>query len=122
MKLSREFNFDAAHTLDHYPQGHPNTRVHGHSFRARITVEGLPDANGQIVDLERVGILLNAARGQLDHAMLNDIKGLEKPTLENICLWLWGELQQDLPQLCAVEVFRDSLGHSCLYKGSQHGH
>ena len=53
--------------------------------------------------------------------MLNEIQGLEKPTLENICLWLWTELQKDLPQLSGVEVFRDSLGHSCLYQGSQHG-
>ena len=121
MRLSREFNFDAAHALDDYPQGHPNTRIHGHSFRVRITVEGQPSDNGRIVDLEAVGALLEQARDQLDHRMLNDVEGLGAPTLENICLWLWGFLETDLPQICAVEVSRDSLGQSCLYQGSQHG-
>ena len=52
--------------------------------------------------------------------MLNEIDGLETPTLENICLWLWEHLMPDLPDLSAVEVFRDSLGQSCLYQGSRH--
>jgi len=49
--------------------------------------------------------------------MLNEIDGLENPTLEHICLWLWQHLQPHLPLLAAVEVFRDSLGQSCLYEG-----
>lgn len=120
MKLSREFTFDAAHSLGHYPAGHANTRVHGHSFRARVTVEGLPDDHGQIVDLENMGAALKDMQARLDHQMLNEIEGLHQPTLENLCLWIWENLRQPLPQICAVEVFRDSLGQSCLYQGSQH--
>ncbi|MBT5157856.1 MAG: 6-carboxytetrahydropterin synthase [Rhodobiaceae bacterium] len=120
MKLSREFTFDAAHSLGHYPAGHANTRVHGHSFRARVTVEGLPDDHGQIVDLEKMGAALKDMQARLDHQMLNEIEGLHQPTLENLCLWIWENLRQPLPQICAVEVFRDSLGQSCLYQGSQH--
>ena len=120
MKLSREFTFDAAHSLGHYPAGHANTRVHGHSFRARVTVEGLPDDHGQIVDLEKMGTALKDMQARLDHQMLNEIEGLHQPTLENLCLWIWENLRQPLPQICAVEVFRDSLGQSCLYQGSQH--
>jgi len=122
MKLSREFTFDAAHSLDHYPAGHANTRVHGHSFRARVTVEGMPDANGQIVDLEEMGRQLPEIRNILAHQMLNDIDGLAQTTLENLCLFIWDNLQNGLPQISAVEVFRDSLGQSCLYQGSQHVH
>ena len=122
MRLSREFNFDAAHALGDYPPGHPNTRVHGHSFRVRVTVEGQPNASGRIVDLESVRTLLDNAREQLDHQMLNEIDGLEQPTLENLCLFIWDNLQNGLPQISAVEVFRDSLGQSCLYQGSQHVH
>ena len=120
MKLSREFTFDAAHSLGHYPAGHANTRVHGHSFRARVTVEGLPDDHGQIVDLENMGAALKDMQACLDHQMLNEIEGLHQPTLENLCLWIWENLRQPLPQICAVEVFRDSLGQSCFYQGSQH--
>lgn len=123
MQLTREFHFDAAHSLDGYAAGHPNTRIHGHSFRASVTLEGLPDkTTGQIIDLADFGTILDQVRQQLDHQMLNDVDGLSVPTLENICLWLWDNLENALPTLYAVEVHRDSLGQSCRYKGSQHVH
>ena len=109
-------------TVVHALKGHANTRVHGHSFRARVTIEGQPDDNGQIVDLEELGRLLSELNQRLDHQMLNEIEGLEQPTLENLCLFIWENLQGALPQISAVEVFRDSLGQSCLYQGSQHVH
>ena len=117
MKLTREILFDAAHSLAQYGPGHPNARVHGHSFRARITLTGAPDANGQIMDFESFGDVLEKLRKRLDHNMLNDIDGLGTPTLENLCLWMWSELHGDLPHISAIEVFRDSLGQSCLYEG-----
>ncbi len=117
MKLSCEFNFDAAHKLAHYGDGHPNTRMHGHSFRARISVQGAPDEHGQIIALDVLQSHLATIRKQLDHATLNDIAGLENPTLENICYWVWQQLHPLVPQLASVEVFRDSLGQSCLYEG-----
>ena len=117
MKLTREILFDAAHNLGQYGAGHPNARVHGHSFRARITLSGAPDANGQIMDFESFGAVLENLRKRLDHNMLNDIEGLGTPTLENICLWMWAALQDELPHISAIEVFRDSLGQSCLYEG-----
>lgn len=123
MQLTREFHFDAAHCLEGYEPGHPNTRIHGHSFRARITLQGLPDkTTGQIMELAAFGTVLERVRQQLDHHMLNEIDGLETPTLENICLWLWDNLSPHLPSLYAVDVYRDSLGQSCRYKGSQHVH
>ncbi len=122
MHLAREFHFDAAHSLPSYESAHPNSRIHGHSFRVRVTLEGQPaKATGQIFDLAILGQMLEAVRLQLDHHMLNEIDGLQNPTLENICLWLWDNLQTDLANLHAIEVFRDSLGQSCLYKGSHHG-
>lgn len=121
MQLTREFCFDAAHYLESYDPGHPNRRIHGHSFRVRVTLTGMPnDKTGQIVDLSEFGTILEHLREQLDHHMLNEIHGLETTTLENICLWLWEHLMPDLPDLSAVEVFRDSLGQSCLYQGSRH--
>lgn len=117
MKLSREFHFNAAHRLEGYDDDHPNRRVHGHSFRARITLEGAPDAHGRVMDFDAFGAALEAARGALDHRMLNDIAGLETPTLENICLWLWQTLRPELPHLSRVEIYRDNLGQSCLYEG-----
>ncbi len=118
MILSREFHFDAAHFLPHYPDGHPNRRLHGHSFRVRVSVAAKPaPETGQIIDLDELHALTHKASAQLDHMMLNEIEGLSVPTLENICLWLWNRLIPDLPHLAEIEVARDSLGQSCRYNG-----
>ena len=33
------------------------------------------------------------AREALDHRFLNEVEGLEPPTLERIAMWLWDRLQ-----------------------------
>jgi 6-pyruvoyltetrahydropterin/6-carboxytetrahydropterin synthase len=43
MRIYKEFSFEAAHFLPSAPPGHPNARVHGHSFRVRVTLAGEPD-------------------------------------------------------------------------------
>jgi 6-pyruvoyltetrahydropterin/6-carboxytetrahydropterin synthase len=122
MKLRREFHFDAAHHLENYDKDHPNRRIHGHSFRVRVSLSGKPDAQtGQIMDLERFKSALDDVRGKLDHHMLNDIETLGPPTLENLCLWIWAQLKPQLTHLAEVEIFRDSLGQSCCYEGDDHG-
>ena len=85
-----------------------------------VCFDNFPDSWGNSILAAEFGTILEHLRQQLDHHMLNEIDGLETPTLENVCLWLWEHLMPDLPDLSAVEVFRDSLGQSCLYKGSRH--
>jgi 6-pyruvoyltetrahydropterin/6-carboxytetrahydropterin synthase len=54
----------------------------------------------------------------LDHRMLNEIRGLEKPSLENLAVWIWNQLAPQLRSLARVTVRRDSMGQSCTYTGS----
>jgi 6-pyruvoyltetrahydropterin/6-carboxytetrahydropterin synthase len=42
MRIYKEFTFEGAHFLPSAPEGHPNARIHGHSFRVRVTVDGEP--------------------------------------------------------------------------------
>ena len=42
MLIYRDFTFDAAHVLDGYSEDHPYGRIHGHSFRARVWIQGEP--------------------------------------------------------------------------------
>ena len=56
-------------------------------------------------------------RNLLDHRMLNDIPGLEKPSLENLCLFVWNELHPRFAALARVTVKRESIGQSCTYTG-----
>lgn len=120
MRIYKEFHFEAAHFLPTAPAGHPNSRVHGHSFRVRVTVAGEPDpATGLVVHFEELEAALDEAREALDHRMLNEIEGLELPTLERISLWLWDHLHNRVPGLAEVEIVRDSCHEGCVYRGPQ---
>lgn len=118
MEIAYRFGFDAAHHFDHFPPGHPNRSVHGHSFQVEVAIGGTPDpATGFIADfsdLERACADLCHA---LDHRMLNEINGLEKPSLENLAAWIWTALSPRFPSLARVTVRRDSRGQSCTYTG-----
>ncbi|MBL4907573.1 MAG: 6-carboxytetrahydropterin synthase [Sneathiella sp.] len=119
MRIFRDFNFEAAHHLPHvFPDGHKNHRLHGHSFRVRITLEGRPDKDtGLIADLEAVIERIKETRESLDHHYLNDIEGLEIPTLENLCIWIWKSIAPEFPALSQVGVYRDSCNEGCEYNG-----
>lgn len=118
MRIYKEFTFEAAHVLPSAPIGHPNARVHGHSFRARVTLDGEPDAEtGYVVHFDDVEAALADVREVLDHRFLNDIDGLEAPTLERIAIWLWDRLHNKLPGLAEIQVARDTCHEGCIYRG-----
>ncbi len=51
-ELSKTFRFEAAHTLERKIDGGPSRRIHGHSYRAEVTVRGEADpTTGMVVDL-----------------------------------------------------------------------
>ena len=93
MLLSKDFTFDAAHNLIHY---HGKCeRLHGHTYRLRVTLEGQPDAEGMIMDfIELKQIVRERVLSRLDHAYLNDI--LPQPSAENIAVWTWNELAENV--------------------------
>jgi 6-pyruvoyltetrahydropterin/6-carboxytetrahydropterin synthase len=118
MRVYKEFFFEAAHYLPSAPPGHPNSRVHGHSFRARISIDGEPDPeNGMIMHLDDLEMALAEAREALDHRFLNEVAGLETPTLERIAMWLWDRLHNKLPGLAEIEIMRESCQEGCIYSG-----
>lgn len=115
-ELTKSFRFDSAHTLRRTIETDSSLRVHGHSYRAEITVRGAPDAaSGMIVDTARLEQLMAETRGALDHRMLDEIEDLGPATLENLSAWIFRRLKPALPGLCKVQVFRDSANESCAY-------
>lgn len=116
-ELRRSFVFDAAHVMPGFPPDHPYGRMHGHSFEVEVAVCGEPDPDqGWVVDLAELSGHLEHVRGRLDHQTLNDIEGLEQPTLERIATWIAGELERDVPGLSEVTVRRPSIGQSCTFR------
>ena len=118
MRIYKEFTFEAAHFLPSAPPGHPNARVHGHSFRVRVTLDGEPDdKTGLVMHLDDVEAALADVHEALDHRFLNEVEGLSQPTLERITMWLWDRLHNRLPGLAEIEIARDSCREGCIYRG-----
>jgi 6-pyruvoyltetrahydropterin/6-carboxytetrahydropterin synthase len=118
MRVYKEFLFEAAHFLPSAPPGHPNSRIHGHSFRARVTIDGEPDpTTGVLLHFDDIEAALAEAREALDHHFLNEVEGLEVPTLERIAIWLWDRLHNRLFGLAEIQVSRDSCHEGCIYAG-----
>jgi 6-pyruvoyltetrahydropterin/6-carboxytetrahydropterin synthase len=118
VEIGYGFGFDAAHRFRSMPRGHRYRGVHGHSFRAEVAIRGVPrPPAGFVADFAPLEKACGALRRRLDHALLNEIEGLEQPSLENLCVWIWRRLARRFPGLARVTVRRDSLGQSCTYLG-----
>ena len=117
VRLTRDFTFEAAHLLPKAPAGHKCRRLHGHSFRVEVQVEGEVDPEtGWLLDFGEIKEVIEPLRAQLDHYYLNEIQGLENPTSENLCGWIWERLKPKLPPLVRVTV-HETCEARCEYEG-----
>lgn len=117
VRLAKTFGFESAHFLPHVPEGHPCRRLHGHSFRFEVLVEGEVDAQrGWFVDYGDLSALIDPLVGRLDHRLLNSVPGLENPTSELLAGWLWERLAPSLPGLIRISVF-ETCTTRCDYEG-----
>ncbi|MFI5382155.1 MAG: 6-carboxytetrahydropterin synthase QueD [Tepidisphaerales bacterium] len=117
VRLVKTFGFEAAHLLPTFPDGHKCRRLHGHSFRVDVVVEGEVDpAKGYLVDYGEIKQAAEPLIKQLDHYYLNDIPGLENPTSENLAKWIYDKLQPKLALLTAVIVY-ETCTTTCEYRG-----
>ena len=103
----KEFAFEAAH------QTPPYSGLHGHSFRAEITLGGSPDpVFGWSHNLYDIDPIIDSLRRELDNRYLNEIEGLAVPTLENVARWIWERLAGRLDGLQCVTIRRGNPGSS----------
>ncbi len=117
LEITLSFTFEAAHYQPAAPEGHPNRRMHGHSFAADVTLRGEPkDERGMIRDFGDVESALAEVKAQLDHNFLNEIDGLGAPTLEHLSRWIFARLETRLPEIAHVTVRRPSLGQACTFE------
>ena len=117
VRLTRDFTFEAAHLLPKAPVGHKCRRLHGHSFRVEVAVEGEVDpATGWLLDYGEIKRLIEPLRAQLDHYYLNEVKGLENATSENLARWIWDRLRPSLTSLVKITV-HETCEARCEYEG-----
>lgn len=118
MEVFCEFEFEAAHQLPNVPIDHKCARLHGHSFKASVHVEGaVGEQSGWVIDFADIKSAFAPLQAQLDHNYLNDIDGLKNPTSEALAVWIWNRLVEPLPGLSAVTV-RETCTTGCTYRGA----
>lgn len=118
-ELTKSFRFEAAHALPGTTLGEASQEIHGHSFRAEVTIRGLPDAaTGMVMDLGILDQRMDDLRKTLDHKFLNNIATLGAPTLENLSRFIWDRVG-NAGKVVRVSVHRDSCNESCSYFGPQ---
>jgi 6-pyruvoyltetrahydropterin/6-carboxytetrahydropterin synthase len=118
VQIRKQFSFEAAHVLPYHPG--KCSRVHGHSYRLDVTLEGpLGDdgpARGMIVDFELLSKIVRAGViGELDHRSLNEL--VPNPTCENVVVWIWRRLAPEFPQLAELVLWETATACAVLRRG-----
>ncbi len=117
MEIYKTFRFDAAHRLTGVPLTHKCSAMHGHGFEIQIFLRGpVNPTTGFVMDFGDLAKIGEPVIKQLDHAILNEIVGLENPTSENMCVWLWKKLKPQLPLLSQI-VIKETETSGCIYRG-----
>jgi 6-pyruvoyltetrahydropterin/6-carboxytetrahydropterin synthase len=115
--LTRVFQIEAAHRLPLLPKGHKCERMHGHSFKIELRVEGECDPKlGWLMDYADIKKAFEPIFEQLDHRCLNEVSGLENPTSEILAKWVWDRLKPSLPLLTTV-IVAETCNASAHYSG-----
>jgi len=120
VELTKQYRFEAAHRLPQVPPEHKCARMHGHSFVIEVSVAGeMDEAKGWLMDFGDVTAVVEPLlKQELDHRTLNDVAGLENPTSEILCRWLWQRLAPKLPGLSALTV-QETCTARCTIRGIQ---
>ena len=117
MRVHKTFQIEAAHRLPNVPAGHKCARMHGHSFRVDVEVDGPVDPTfGWVMDFADIKAAFAPLFEALDHRCLNDVDGLDNPTSENLARWIWQRLAPRLPLLSRVTV-HETCTSGCTYTG-----
>jgi 6-pyruvoyltetrahydropterin/6-carboxytetrahydropterin synthase len=117
MELRKTFQIEAAHRLPNVPTGHKCARLHGHSWRIEVAIEGpVGNETGWVMDYADLKAAFQPIHNQIDHNYLNEIPGLENPTSERLAVWLWNELKPRLPLLSEL-VIAETCTSRCVYRG-----
>lgn len=114
IELSQRFYFDAAHTLERAHDTASSRRVHGHTYQATVAVgpSGPLDA-GMVVDLAVLRAAVARVRECLDHRLLDEVPGLGRPTLENLCRFVADRMADPRWTVQWVQVERPASGDAC---------
>lgn len=104
-EIAKVFRFEAAHFLPNVPKTHQCHSMHGHSYIVTLRARGPIDRDrGWVMDLADMSQAFAPLLKTLDHALLNEIDGLENPTSENLAVFIMTRMAKIMPLLSSVSV------------------
>jgi len=99
VQLIKTMTFSAALSLPTSPH-EKGRRVHGHNFCVELVLAGpVDEERGWLVDFGDIRQAFDPLAERLDHVYLNELEGLETPTIEAIEQWVFDRLRPALPML-----------------------
>lgn len=114
-----QYRIESARRLKRLPAAHPCSQLHGHSFVITLTLFGPWDEKvGWMYDYHDLDQLIRPILKPLDHSYLNDVPGLENPTSEALCFYLFEKIKALLPELQKVTV-AETPSTECSYSGDE---
>ncbi|MBL0309350.1 MAG: 6-carboxytetrahydropterin synthase QueD [Bacteroidetes bacterium] len=117
MELYKEFSFEAAHFLPKVADDHKCKKMHGHSYKVIVYINGPIDLlTGWVMDFADLNRAFQPILSQIDHTVLNNVEGLENPTVECLTVWIWERLFPSLPLLSKI-VIQETSTSGCIYEG-----
>ena len=117
MIVYRSFRVHASRHLPNLDDSHICKNMHGHTFNITVYVKGENnEKDGFVIDFYDIDTIFNKyIHNKIDHKVLNDVEGLENPTSEFLCKWIWNNLIKHIPNLNKVEVSEDH-GTGIIYE------
>lgn len=115
VRISKKFDFDAAHWLPNVAPEHKCRRLHGHTYVVEVLCEGPTDARGMVLDYAEIAAAWEPINARLDHRLLNEVPGLENPTTEVLAPWILDALG-GLPTLVGVRVYESSTTYCEVFR------
>lgn len=122
--LEKDFRFEAAHRLPNHDG--KCRRLHGHSWRGTIRVEGAEGKihksgpkEGMLVDYADLAVALAAVVEELDHRDLNEV--IKVPTSEQVAIYVYSRVDALLAPLRRTAVLaqvtvEETCTSRCIYR------
>lgn len=116
-EIKVQYRIEAARKLSYLPAIHPCSQLHGHSFVITLTLFGpWNEELAWMRDYHDIEVAVRPILNQLDHRYLNEVPGLEKPTSESLCIYLYDRIKKLLPELQKVTI-AETPTTECSYSG-----
>lgn len=131
IEVSKDFEFEAAHSLPHLPSTHKCHRLHGHSYKVRVICEGALDPDmGWVIDYGIISANVKPLIAAIDHTNLDMLfrgainpektckstERRDKPsTAENLAIWFYRQLKGVLPMLVGIEI-KETASSNVVYR------